>query len=173
MKKQVALLVAALVLSGTTTLAADKIGFFNLQKVLAESQTGKDAIADLKKVYDKKQDTIRQTEEELKILKQNLEKQRTVLTEQAYREKEFDYEKKFREYKRLVQDSNEEMARLEKEASQRMIPEIVKVIQVLGKAEGYTAIFDINASGIAYFSSTNEMTDKVIDRYNKEHKGRK
>jgi outer membrane protein len=163
------LVVVTLVLYGTCAVAADKTGFINVKSILFQSQAGKDAAQELKKIVDKKKVLITEKEEALKALKADLEKQRTVLTESAYKEKELDYQKKFRDYKRFIEDSNDEMQLKEQELFQKLIPEIMKVVSSIGEKDNYTMIVDIGTGLLPYYSKAKDITEEVIEKYNKEY----
>ncbi len=167
------LVVVALVLYGTSAVAADKIGFINVKSILFQSQAGKDAATELKKIVDQKKVLITEQEEELKVLKADLEKQRAVLTESAYKEKELDYQKKFRDYKRFIEDSNEEMQIKEQELFQKLLPEIMKVVNSIGEKDDYTMIVDIGTGLLPYYSKAKDITEEVIEKYNKEYAKKK
>ncbi len=174
MKKTIGILIVAfLVLSGTYATAAEKIGFINMKQILILSDAGKEAGVDFKKAFQKIRDQIQTREEKLKKLKENLEKQRPVLTESAMKEKELEYQKKFRDYKRFVEDSNAEIQRMDKELSQKLIPEILKVVSTIGKKEGYTMILDVSAGGMAYHSKAKDITKNVIKEFDKAYKSKK
>ena len=174
MKKTVGILIVAfLVLWGTYATAAEKIGFINMKQILILSDAGKEAGVEFKKVFQKTRDQIQTREKKLKKLKEDLEKQRPVLTESAMKEKELEHQKKFRDYKRFVEDSNAEMQRMDKELSQKLIPEILKVVSAIGKKEGYTMILDVSAGGMAYHSSAKDITKNVITEFDKTYKSKK
>jgi outer membrane protein len=167
------LIIATLVLYGTCAIAADKTGFINIKLILFQSQAGKDAAQKLKGIVDKKKVFIQEKEAELKTLKEDLDKQRAVLTENAYKEKELDYQKKFRDYKRFIEDSNEEMQLKEQELFQKLIPEIMKVVTTIGEKDDYTMIMDIGTGILPYYSKEKDITDEVVEKYNKEYGSKK
>ena len=103
----------------------------------------------------------------LKKLKDDLEKQRPVLTESAYKEKELSYQKEYRDYKRFIEDTNGEMKLKDQELSRKLIPEVLKIVNTIGKREGYTSIMDVNSGGLVFHSKANDITTKVIKEYNK------
>jgi outer membrane protein len=154
-------------------VAAERIAFVNIKKILFESEAGKAAAQELKKFVDAKKTQIQDKEEELQKLKDALEKQRTLLTESAFREKEMSYQKKFRDYKRFIEDANEEMKIRDQQVTQELIPDIQKIISESGKKEGYAAIFDIGTNGLFYTSHQDDITDRIIDLYNKSYRSNK
>ena len=174
MKKVVSLLIViSFILTGVCVADAEKAGFINMKDILLHSDAGKAATIDLKKLVDGKRAQIQEKENALKNLKGNLEKQRPVLTESAYKEKELSYQKQFREYKRFIEDTNEEMRVKDQELSRKLIPEVLKVVNAIGKSDGYTSIMDVNSGGLVYHSKASDMTKKVIKEYNRAYKSGK
>ena len=77
-----------------SSLAADKIGFINLQEIMQNSNAGKKAADDFKKFYEKETQEIKSSEKELKKMKEELEKQSSIMTQSSRSEKEAAYQKK-------------------------------------------------------------------------------
>ncbi len=153
--------------------SAEKFGFVNLKQALLDSEPGDKMEADFKKAYEKKRSQIQQKEAEMKRLKDDLDKQRSVLKPDAYREKENAYQTKFREYQRMIEDANRELAQKEQEMASKLLPELAKVIESIGEKEGYTAIFSIDNPVVVYRSKGADITKKVIEEFNKRAKGKK
>jgi hypothetical protein len=92
-------------------------------------------------------------------LKDELEKQKSVLTPEAYREKESSYQVKFRDYQRQVQDANEELAKKEQAITSKIIPDIIKVVEKVGKDGKYDAILDLNNPVIVYHDNAARVNE--------------
>lgn len=170
MKKRLTLigiLAVALVFVVSGTAVAQKIGFINMRAIMSQSDAGKKAETELKKFVEKKKADIAKKEEELKKLKDELEKQKSVLTAEAYREKEASYQVKFRDYQRQVQDANEEVGKKEQVITGVMIPDILKIVEQVGKQGKYDAILDLNNPVVVYHDKEDNLTKKIIDEYNK------
>lgn len=174
MKKVISfLIVISFILTGVCFAGAGKIGFINMKDILLHSDAGKAATLDLKKFVEEKRTQIQENENVLKKLKDNLEKQRPVLTESAYKEKELSYQKEYRDYKRFIEDTNEEMRLKDQELSRKLIPEVLKIVNTIGEREGYTSIMDVNSGGLVFHSKANDITKKVIEEYNKVNNSKK
>jgi len=87
----IAILAVAIVVALAGIASAQKIGFINMRAILHDSEAGKKASVEFKKEVEKKKADIARKEEELKKLKDDLEKQKSVLTPEAYRDKETGY----------------------------------------------------------------------------------
>ena len=165
--------VLALVINSSYAVAADKIGFIDVRGIMIRSEAGKEATKEFRKAFEKDKARIQKEEAKLKKLREKLEKQRLILKPEAVKEKENAYQKEFRDYQRLVKDSNEELQRRDQELSRKLIPEILKVVNTIGKKEKYTIILDVNTQGVAYLSKKNDITDKVIKEFNRTYKAKK
>jgi|WetSurMetagenome_2_1015567.scaffolds.fasta_scaffold28526_2 outer membrane protein len=158
----------ALVLAVTgAAAAAEKIGFINMRTILQESDAGKKNFTDLKAFFEKKKAEITKREDELKRQREALDKQKSVLTPEALQEKETNFQVSVRDYQRLAKDAQDELAAKEQNITSRMIPEIIQVVENVGKKEGYTTIIDLNNPVIVYHDKQDELTKKIIDEYNK------
>ena len=60
--------------------AQTKIGVVDMQRALAETEDGRKAKETLKKLFDQRQKTLDKQQDEIKTLKDNVEKQRDVLS---------------------------------------------------------------------------------------------
>jgi outer membrane protein len=150
-----------------TAAAAEKIGFINMRTIIQESEAGKKVFADFKKMFEQKKSEIGKKEEDLKKLRDELDKQKSVLTAEAFQEKETNFQVKLRDYQRLVKDTNDELAAKEQMMTSKLIPEVLQVVESVGKKEGYTAILDLNNPVIVYHDTKDDLTKKIIDEYNK------
>jgi outer membrane protein len=166
-------IILSLFLCGTYAIAAEKIGIIDMREIMLKSDAGKKAADDFGKLYEKDKAMIQQKETEMRKLKEDLDKQRSVLTESAMKEKEAAYQKKFRDYQLMVKDANEELQSRDQELSKKLVPDILKVIQGIGDKEKYTLIIDIGTSPVAYFAKENNLTQKVIEEFNKTFKAKK
>jgi len=164
-------LIAGLVLMlfiGTSVcaLAADKIGFINLREIMRDSAAGKKAGEDFKKLYEKKNEAIKTAENELKKMKEDLDKQAAVLTPSARKDKESAYQKKMRDYQLLVDDTNKELKEKDEEVGKKIIPEIMKAVRSVAEREKLTMVVDIMS--VAYYAKEQDISKKVIEEYNKQ-----
>jgi outer membrane protein len=163
-------IVLSFLLYGSHVLAVEKTGFINLEEILSKSEPGKKADAEFVKIFEKDKFKIQEKETELKKLKDDLEKQRTVLTEAAMKEKETAYQKKFRDYQLVVKDANEELQAKRQGILKELMPEIMKVVNAIGDREKYLLIIDISTVPVAYYAKENDLTKRVVEEFNKIYK---
>ena len=174
MNRWIIAMAGVLVLSLTGTgAAAEKIGFVDVREIMLNSDAGKKATEEFKKLVEKNRLLIQGSETELQKMKDEIEKQRTVLTEKALKEKETAFQKKFRDYQVLGKEANEDLQAKEQEIYKNMLPEIHKVINSVAEKEKYTVIFDLSAMSIPFYNKTDDLTKRVVDELNKTYKPKK
>ncbi|MBN1663373.1 MAG: OmpH family outer membrane protein [Deltaproteobacteria bacterium] len=166
-------MVSVFLLSGICADAAEKTGFINMQEIIRGTEIGKKAEADFRTEVDKKRSLIQAKEAELQKLKDGIEKQGSILTEKARKEKEASYQEKFNSYQRIVKEANDEIQNKQKDVFDTIIPDIMKIVNAIGQKENYTTIFDLSIVPVAYFDKKNDLTKQVIDEVNKTLKPKK
>lgn len=155
------------IFTNANVFAADKIGFINLREIMQNSNNGKKAGEEFKKLYDKKTETIKTSETELKKIKDALDNQSALLTPAAKKEKETAYQKKLRDYQILVDDTNKELKAKDEEIAAKLIPQIMKIVRTVSEREKYTLVIDTASMPVAYHAKENDFSKKVIDEFNK------
>jgi len=170
MKRLLLLLIVLLtVVAVPTAMAADamKIGYVDLQKALNLSAAGKAAKEKMKAKFKDYDADVQKRQEELKKLKDDLEKQALLLSAEARAAKERDYQQKVKDYQRLTKDIQEELQQTDADYTRKILEEIFKVVQQIGKQDGYTMILEKTESSILYASDGIDMTDRLIQAYDR------
>jgi outer membrane protein len=146
--------------------AADviKFGSIDVQKVLNESEAGKKAKTDLEGLIKSKQTTIDEKGKSIEKLKADIEKQASVLSADARKNKEEELEKSVREYQRLVQDSQAEIKKKEAELTDTILKDIKDLVEKTGEQEGYALILEKGM--ILYSNKGIDITDTILKKYN-------
>lgn len=147
-----------------------KIGFINLQKALNESEVGKKAKQDIEQVIREKQAEVEGKVKAKDAMREDLEKQTVMLSEEARNKRVEELQRLEREIERLISDTNAELQKLQREKEVGILKELNAIIDKIGKEDGYTLILPSDV--ILYAVEGLEITDKVIEEYDKSS-GRK
>ncbi len=170
MKRVGILLIFGLLFSSLAYGAELKIGYVNLQKALNESEGGKKAKADLDEIIKAKQVVINKKGNELEKLKEDLNKQSALLSEDAKKARQEDLDRKMRDFQRFVQDAQAEVKKRESEFTDELLKDLRKIIAAIGEEEHYTLILEKVEGFILYADKAIDLTDKVISKYNEKMK---
>lgn len=170
MKRFVGALLAVLLLAAPAFAADTKIGYVDLQKALNTSEAGKAAKERISKKVKEYEGTIDTRQKEIKKLKEELEKQAMLLSEDARAAKERDYQQKVKEFQRFTKDIQEELQQKDNDFTKQILEELFKVIKEVGEKEGFTLILEQSESSILYADEKVNLTDKVIKAFDAKKK---
>jgi outer membrane protein len=166
MKKLLVLFFVLFVIPSYAVSAQEvKIGFVDLQRALNESEAGKKAKAELEAIIKEKQSRIDEKIMRKEKIRKELEMQATVLSENAIRQRQDELDRMERDIQRLIDDSNAEIQRRQRQMELSILKELDAIITELGKEEGYTII--LPAEVILYSGEGTDITDRVIEKYDK------
>ncbi len=146
--------------------AALKIGYIDIQKVMMESEKGKEARKVLTDEFEKRKKVLSQKQDELQKLKDAIEKQSAMITPEARAEKEKQYQSKLRDYQRQANDYQAEMQQKEQELLQRVAKDLDEFMKQFGEQEKYTLIVDKVQGGVVYGAPSGDVTDKIVTQFN-------
>ena len=169
MKKLLSVLLGVMFLlsiSYTGAMAGDiKIGVLDMKRLQQHSANFQKIKEQLKQKYNafqKKLDTERQ---QIEKLEKELQKQSMMLSLDAKENKEMELGKLTRHYKYMVGEVTQEMKDAEFEATRKVGREIEKVVEKIGKKEGYTVILEQGTVGLVYYDNAIDITAQVIKAY--------
>ncbi len=153
--------------SGVTTHAAElRIGCVDMQRALNESEAGKKAKAVMEGEYQKFQNEITQRRKELQEFQENLQRQGLMLSQQARKEKEREYQNKLKEFKRWGEDRQAELKQKEMELTKATLKGLAATVKKLGEEEKFTLILEKNEAILLYASKAVDLTDRIIQIFN-------
>ncbi len=170
MKKVILAGLLACCLAATSGFAADvKLGYIDMQRALNTSEAGKEAKEQLAARVKKYQDEINAKQEEIKKLKDDLEKQGMLLSESVRATKEKDYQQRLKEFQRFTKDAQDELQGKDEEFTRKILEGMEKVIQEFGRKNGYSFIF-VKNEGMLFVDEKADLTDEVLKAFNASRK---
>jgi outer membrane protein len=161
----------AIAVPQATRAAELKIGFVNLQQAVSEVDEGKSARDALKKEFEQKQKTLDDKQNELKRLKEDLEKQMVVMSEEVKREKAMEFERKVNEMQQVYVQMQKDLSEREREMMKVIFDKMEAVIKDIAQAEGYAYVFEQQNAGLIVAPPSANMTNELVRRYNAKYKG--
>lgn len=145
---------------------AVKIAYIDLQKVMMESDKGKEAKKSLTEEAEKLNKTLGQKQDELQKLKDSIERQGATMTPEVRADKEKQYQMKLKDFQRIASDYRTELQQKDMEFSQKILKDLDDIIRVIGDNNKYTVILEKSQAGILFAAPSIDITDNVIARYN-------
>lgn len=142
-----------------------RLAIVDMQRALAESKAGKSAQKEYEVEVKSAQAKLDKKKGEFEALKKNLEKQRESLNEQALLSKEEELIALEKDIKRSFRDAQEMLRRKNATIVADLVKEIRKIVEDLGRKEGYSLILEKNAQAVMYSDSSFDVTDKVVQHF--------
>jgi len=157
----------AVVLAGSSALAEElKLGYVDLQRALSETEDGRKAKANLKKIFDQKQKELDEQQEELKKAVEDLDKKRTLLPADKVHEKEAELQGRMQKVQQTYLRHQQDLQAKEQEATSKIFERMNKILGKIALAENFTMILDKTQGGIVFAKPSLDLTNDLIRRYN-------
>ncbi len=148
----------------------DRIGFVDFQKVFEKSKVIQKLNAELERDLKSEQAAISRKRDSLESKKQAFEKKTAVMNDDVRTKKEEELLKEFKDLKRYANDKEEEFKRKGSGLMQNIMKELTDIVKEIGEKEGYTAIVERATGGVLYMATTADITDAVVEAYDKRNK---
>jgi outer membrane protein len=167
-----ALLVTVVIvpLTAISLLAQEaKIGYIDSIKIFADYRETQEAERLYRQEVDQWTAQKQQKEQEIVKLREELQAQSLMLSEEKKAEKKLELDRKMAEYEQFMQETFGDdglAARRNKELTQPIVEKINTILEELGKEQGYTIIFDVANANIVYADKTLDLTDVVLTKLN-------
>lgn len=164
--KKIAIAVLMVLLLASPALA-EKIGVINLQKVMTSSEPAEQAMTELQGKYKSIKEKLDSKKEEVQALREEMNKQQMVLSQEAKMDKEMELKRKIRNLQDEAKNYQRKIQREQKELSDPILDMLQDILDDYGKKHGYTIIMDSQNSGLLYAKDALDITDKIIVELNK------
>ena len=170
MRGSFAVLMAALasILAGVPLAAQEvvsaKIGVFNADRVMAESQPGQQALALFNQLRDQRVSELQVQQDQINILQQQAISVTPGSPDAVRLNREV--ENSMLRLQRLQEDVEVELGMRQQELTTGIMNMIAQAIEVIGEEEGYTLIFNEIQSGLVFVGPTLDITEELIRRVN-------
>jgi len=171
--------VAALLCLQVPALAADRpeaiaegvgvgrIGYVDFNRALNEVSDGKRAKQRLKDEFEEKQAKLDRLQSELKALKDGIDRDRLIVSEEALRRREDEYQRKFNELQSRLDGFRMEMSTREHNLTNDILSRLRSIVKEIGRDEGYVLILEKSQDVVLYSQDGGDLTDRVISAYDR------
>ena len=149
--------------------AQTKVAYVDLRKALNETEEGRKAMEHLSRMKDDLQKKINEREQAIMKMKGEIEKQQNVLTKEALQKRVQEYYQAVTELQQNYTQFQRDLVKKEAEATKTILEKMRAIISRMGKSDNYLMIMDISSGAVAWAPSHMDLTDKLIQQYNKEN----
>ena len=155
---------AACLFAPTSTHGAEaiRIGVVDFQRILETSEAGKAAQEEIKAEGEKMQKALKERGDEIQELRERLEREALVMDRGMREEKDRELRIKVNDFKALEKKYQDEFQVLNTRLVSRLQKEVFRLVEKLGKAEGYSLILEKREAGVMYHPEDADLTDRII-----------
>jgi len=143
-----------------------KIGVIDAEKILRDSIEMQQVYKDIQALVDKKQNELKQNQDEITKLEDKYRTQSAVLSSETRAQLEEKIRKAYVEIEKFKEDSKIEIQTKENAALEEMEKKVGPIIQKIGAEENFTLI--LRKELVVYMNKTIDITDKVIEILNQD-----
>ncbi len=146
--------------------AQSKVAVIDVQRVVTESDPGKEVMQKLRVLSDAKAQEGQTLQQELAALQDQFNKQRFTVSEARQAEMSKEIEDKQIKIRRFQDDAQRELQEAQRRELGGLEERILPIINQVGQDEGFTLIFNKFQSGLVYADEAVDVTDRVIQMFN-------
>jgi outer membrane protein len=164
-------IVLAVLLFGTMFAVETKIGFVDSDRVFREYQATAAAKAEFNLYVNETRDSAAVLRQNIETLKEELETQKLMLSEEARLRKLDEIESLTKAYDQYLQNVFGKSGRVQQKNDELMIPILDKINESVAKIadrEGFTVVLELSEN-VLFANSELDITDLVIDELNLEY----
>jgi len=160
-----------IVMSFGANAASDvTVGVINIQQVISKIKEGKEVQSTLEKSFKAKQKEIKAEEEKIKELQKKYQKQSALLSDDAKLKKGQEVRAMIQELQKKTMGYQKSIQKQEAELKKPILEKLKPVIDKVSEDAGVSMTFEVSSSPIVYAKNQVDITEKVIQAYDKEHK---
>lgn len=161
-----------LVACASTVYGADvaKIGVVDFQRILKESQAGKNAAQILRQKQEERSEDLKKRQQDIVALQKTIESIELVGDKADRDQKKLELTIKLDGFKDADNRYTSQLKDINAKQTAQIKEDVFQLIEKIGKKGGYLLILEKN--DILYSPMSTDITSKVIDEYNTEFQGK-
>ena len=156
------LLLALFIIVPTHALAADVVGYVDMQKVLEESKLGKRLQDQLREEFEPRGEEMAAEEQEIRKLQQSLERDAPLMSADQVSKQEADVQKRIEAFQEKANGIQQEIMKVQQTKSREIIGPARDSITAVAKKNKVGMVVEPGMSGVLYLDEKLDLTAEVI-----------
>ena len=140
------------------------IAIVDVQLVMQNSEAAKGIRTQIEKVRTSYQQSVHGKEEELRKLDQDLEQQRSILSPDAYQQRQRDFQQKVADAQKDVQDRRQKLETAFGKAMQQVQDALVQIVDQVAKEQAISLV--LPKASVIHSGDDMDITQEVLKRLN-------
>lgn len=145
-----------------------KIGTVDMQQALQSVEAGKQAKAQLEKIFNSKKQELQSEEAAIKKAVEELQKQASVMNEAALAKKQAELQQRIVQFQEKTARSQAEIQQKEQQLTEPIINKLRGIVSNMAKKKGYTVVLEKNENAVLFSQEKDDLTQDVIKAFNQQ-----
>lgn len=159
------LLLGSVHMSAAQSMSSTIVGVIDMQKIMRDLDVVKDVNAQVKILEEKTNTELTAAEKKLKDERTQIERQKTLVTPEAYSKKQSDFNRKAAEFRVKVQEKNRQLQLSRVNALDKIRAQMLPIIREVMDENSAALVLDV--SEVLFVEKPLEITEEVMGRLNK------
>ena len=159
---------AILVIGTAASDGGVKIGVVDIDQAISSTEEGKAAREEFARKQRAAQGVVQPLLDRYKALEEEMKAKKFVLSDEALFQKQLDLVEMRNEIQAKMKEIEGQMEVDQRRLEGPLVAKLAEIIESLGKDGGFTMILRRGAPGVLYTREALDITDMVIERYNKK-----
>lgn len=155
---------AAVAIAIPTDAQAQRFGYIDSQRILAEAPGTNEAQSAFESDLANYRAELEQLEAELEQMQADFDRQQATMTAAVREQRQQEMQQKFIQYQQRQMELEESARRLQAELVGPIMERIVQVIELIRQEGGYALIFDAGSGALISADPSLDLTDQVLAR---------
>ena len=161
-------LLAIALFAAAPAIADEKIAVVDIDQALNSTEEGKAAREELSRKQREAQSKVQPMLDRYKALEEEIKAKKFVLSDEALFQKQLDLAEMRNEIQSRMKEIEGQLQVDQKRLEGPLITKLGEIIEDVGKDQGFELILRRGAPGVLYTREALDITDIVIERYNKK-----
>jgi outer membrane protein len=149
---------------GQAARAEMRVAVVDVQRAVMQTEDGLRAQANLKKLFDSRQQELNRKQTDLQKQKDEIEKQSKILSKDALQKRADEWQKQMVELQSVFVEYNKELEKKQKEMTDPIFERVMGIVKRLATTENFDLVIDKQT--VAYVRTDLDLTDKCVQIYN-------
>src|SRR6266446_5927967 len=158
----IACLIATAAFTADARAQGPKLAYVDVQRAIQETEEGRAARTRLKSEFDQRRAQVDKKSADLEKMQQEYEKQAPVLSEEAKRKKQEEFQKALIDARKSAGDLQEDMNRQEQQAMSSILQRLQQVVAEIAERESLNFVMDKGT--LLYAPPSGDITNEVVRR---------
>lgn len=148
-------------------LSGGKVACVDFSRALNEVSDGRRAKQRLKDEFKEKQQQLDRFQNELKDMRDALDRDRLIISSEVLNQKEDKYRQKFAELQHRLDGFRKEISAKEAGFTSEILAKLKSIVKDIGREEGYALVLEKSQDVVIYSPEGSDITDRVIQIYDR------